>query len=112
MNSVVKLLVFVAALHAVRCGNINTKNCPITGGCIACMSSRTPELERCIQLQALISLTVSWNCYLAASHVATYRIISFCLCISLGCRDKKERKWNILLSFQTMTYVLTYFVDS
>ncbi len=56
----VMVILLLGTLQAVSAGNINTDQCPaLGGGCVQCISSATPEVERCIQLRFLITLTVS-----------------------------------------------------
>ncbi len=53
------VFLFSAALLTVSAGNINTDQCTVGSGCLQCISSATPEVERCMQLRFLITLSVS-----------------------------------------------------
>jgi len=74
MGLSVMMLMVLLFVSLGSCGNINTRNCPITGGCLACISSRSRDVERCLQLFALVSATVSLVACVAQSMATTCNV--------------------------------------
>lgn len=48
------LMLVSAAVRVGSCGNFGADQCSISSDCLQCVSSETPEVERCFQLRLLI----------------------------------------------------------
>ncbi len=59
MRVMVQMVLLLSATSQGDAGNINADQCPLGGGCLQCISSANPEVERCIKLRFLITLSVS-----------------------------------------------------
>ena len=82
---VLVILPLLCGLTSAR-SNIDTEQCPISSGCLQCMSSRSAEVERCMQLNFLITQAVSFiesdpKKYICmdAGSISQLRLIKMCL---------------------------------
>ncbi len=57
-NALVAVTLMFAILYSVSAGNIDIGECPIAGQCLQCISSRSRDVERCMQLSFLITRSV------------------------------------------------------
>lgn len=68
-KDVLMLMLVSAAVRVGSCGNFGADQCSISSDCLQCVSSETPEVERCFQLRLLILGSVSISVYRSKSRL-------------------------------------------